>query len=148
MIFPLFRSQENDNHESFEQEALKGNTQSNPLSDLYFSAKNVDALQQGIRYSVYVKSGNQHVIDKQSDTDLKIVMRSVWLEYSKNLPYDIVGQVKDMNAKVLEYCVERILQEINMYMHYRVDISQNYQPLPRSVNTSSAGTKQLILREF
>lgn len=148
-MFPLFQNtQETKSHDSFGQEALRGNTTANALSQLYFSQKNVDALQEGIRYMVYVKSGEKHVIDKQSDTDLKIVMRSIYLEYGRNLPFDIVGQVKDLNTRVLDFCVERILEEINMYMHYRVDISKNYEPMPRSENTSSAGTKTLIMKEF
>jgi hypothetical protein len=149
-MFPLFKNTQetNNGYDSFEQEALRGNTTSTALSDLYFSQKNVDALQEGIRYMVYVKSGEKHIIDKQSDTDLKIVMRSVFLEYGRNLPFDIVGQVRDLNAKVLDFCVNRILEEINMYIHYRVDISTNYVPLPRSENTSSAGTKTLIMKEF
>ena len=143
-MFKEFHSQ----HESFEDEALRGNTSSNALSDIYFSSKNVEALQDAIRYQVYLQSSKQHVIGKQNDTDLRIIMRSIFLEYSKNLPYEILDQVRDLNSKVIEYSVPKILQEINMYLHYRTDISQNYVPLPRSENTSSAGSKTLVMKEF
>jgi hypothetical protein len=138
----------NSEKDSFEEEALKGNTGSNALSDVYFSPQNIKAVQEAIRYQVYIKSDKKHVIDNQSETDLKIVMRSIYIEYAKNLSYDILGQVRELNSHVLEFCVNRILEEINMYLHYRTDISRNYVPLARSENTSSAGSKTLFMKEF
>jgi hypothetical protein len=147
MSYPLFR-EDNKVHSSFEKEAIRSNYQASQLSDLYFSPQNVEALHEAIRYQVYIRSGNKHVIDRQSDTDLKVVMRSIFYEYARNLPYDVVGQVRELNTKVIDYCVPKILMEINMYIYYRQDISQNPQPLPRSENTSSAGTKVLFMKEF
>ena len=146
-MFSMFKEY-NSSHKTFEDEALKGNTSSNHLSDLFFSMKNVEALQDGIRYQVYIKSGKTHVIDRQSITDLKIIMRSIYIEYARNLPYSILDQVKELNIKVLEYCVPKILQEIKMYLHYREDIVNPYNPIARSENTSSAGTKTLHLKDF
>lgn len=147
MSYPLFREDKNK-HSTFEKEALRSNVQSSQLSDLYFSTTNVEALHEAVRYQVYVRSGNRHVIDRQSDTDLKVVMRSIFYEYSKNLPYDIIGQVKELNSKVINFCVEKVLSEINMYMYYIQDISKNPEPLPRSLNTSSTGSKVLFMKEL
>lgn len=147
MTFPLYK--EIDSKQvSFGSEVVGKTMQLSQVSDLFFSSKNVDALQEAIRYQVYVKSGNQHIIDRQSVTDLKIVMRSIYLEYGRNLPYDIVGQVKSLNARVLDYVVEKIINEINMYMFYKQDIQNLPVPLERSANVSSAGKKTLILREL
>jgi hypothetical protein len=147
MDYSLFKEFHNDNS-SFEGEALRSNISSNDLTRVYFSSKNIDALQQAIRYQVYVRSGNEHIIDKQSDVDLKIVMRSIYYEYSKNLPYDILGQVRELNGKVIDYCVTNILSEISMYLHYREDTSHNAVPLARSTNVSSAGSKTLFMKDF
>jgi hypothetical protein len=146
MSWPLFR--EFENHDSFEDEALKSNISPNQLTDVYFSQQNVNALHEAIRYQVYVRSQNKHIIDRQSDIDLKIVMRSIYYEHSKNLPFDILGQVKELNARVIEYCVSNILSEIDMYLYYREDIQKNPRPLPRSINTSSAGSKTLFMKDF
>lgn len=147
MSYPLFR-EDKKVHTTFEQEALKSNYQSSQLSDLYFSNVNVEALHEAIRYQVYVKSNNKHVIDRQSDTDLKVVMRSIFYQDSKNLPYDIIGQVKELNSNVIDYCVRKIISEIDMYIYYREDITKNPEPLPRSLNTSSAGSKVLFMKEL
>ena len=131
-----------------EQEALKGNFTKNQLSDLYFSRKNIDALQEGIRYQVYVRTNNTHIINRQSDTELAVVMRSVYYEHSRNLPFDIIGQVKQLNAKVLEYCVNDIISEIRMRLHYQKDIDAVPMPLPQPLSMSSAGSKTLMMKDF
>jgi hypothetical protein len=146
MSYPLFR--EDRQSTSFQNEALKSNTAGNQLTSVYFSKKNIDALQDAIRYQVYIRSGKQFVIDKQSETELKVVMRSIYLEYSRNMTFDIVGQVRELNGKVLEFCVDKILAEIRMYLHYRQDINTTLQPLDRSVSTTTAGSKTLFLKEF
>jgi hypothetical protein len=146
-MYPLYK--EYDRGSSvYEKEALKGIISENEITHIFFSQKNIDALQEGIRYQVYVRSGNNHVIDNQSVTDIKIIMTSVYLEYSKNMPFQILEQVRELNGKVLEFCVDKILSEINMYLHYIKDISKLPEPLDRSTSTSSAGTKTLEMKEF
>lgn len=144
--FALFK--ETTAQGTFEGEALRGGFAENPLSDIFLSQQNIDALQEGIRYRVYVKSGNKHVIGRQSDVDLKIVMRSVYIQHSKNKSFDILGQVRDLNAIVLDYCVNQIMGEINMYVRFRADQQSIPEPFARSENVSSAGTRQLIMKEF
>jgi hypothetical protein len=100
-------------------EALKGTISSNPLSKLFFSAQNIEALQQGIRYLVYTQSCNKHIIDRQSEDDLRIVMRSVYLQNAKHQPVNIVEQVRELNAIVLRWCVPKILNEVDAYMHFQ-----------------------------
>jgi hypothetical protein len=143
----LFKEPQNQ-YSSFQNEALKGNVSGNQVTEVFFSPQNVEALHQGIRYSVYVKSNKKHVIDKQSDTELRLVMRSVYYQYSKNQSFDILGQVRVLNEIVLNYCVEKILSEIDMYIFYKNDISKLPEPLPRSMNVSSAGSRTLEVKRF
>lgn len=127
-------------------EALKSIHSKNALSDVFFSRQNMDALQDAIRFLVYEKSCKKHVIDRQSETDLVVIMRSVYLEYGEYKPYHIADQVRELNAKVLEYCVPRILQEIKLYLHYRQDITTLPVPLERGEFTSTKGSKVLEQR--
>lgn len=119
-----------------------------PVSDVFFSEENVDALHEGIRYQVYVQSNGKHTIGRQSDVELGIVMRSVYLEYSKNLPFDVLGQVRELNSIVLKLTVPKIVREVDMYVAYRRDISTLPVPLERAQNVSRAGTRSLALKEF
>jgi hypothetical protein len=118
----------------------------NDLNSVYFSRNNIDAIQHGIRYSIFNKSSK--VIDNQSETELRIIMRSIYLQYSKNLPNNIIEQIKDLNKRVLEFVVPRVLIEMNQYETYLKDASTLPVPLSRGENTSSTGTKFLYRKEF
>lgn len=132
---------------------LKGpNIKSTPLSELFFSQTNIDALQHGIRYTVYkktcgIKEGG-YTIGNQSEDELKIIMRGIFLQYAKNLPFNILEQVRELNARVIMYAVPRIIDEIKMYMKYKQDVSKLPEPMERGISTSLAGTKTLELKEF
>ena len=60
---------------------------------------------------VFKTSGNR--IGRQSDTELQIIMRSIYLQYSENNNCNIISQVKVLNKKVLDYCVEKINKAIS-----------------------------------
>lgn len=132
----------------FNSQGIKNIHSANPISDVYFSQKNMNILQDGIRYLVYKKSGNNLVIDKQSDNELLIIMRSIYLQYCAHKPFDVVGQVKDLNSKVLDYAVPVILTELNQYVNYTLDASRLPVPLEHSKNVSPKGTKVLYNGEF
>lgn len=133
---------ENKPVNNYQNEAIKGIHTTNPLSDIYFSRVNIDALQEAIRYQVYLKSCKKHIIGKQSENELLIIMRGIYLEYKRHLD-DVLQEVRYLNMKVLEYSVPKILEEIKMYLYYRKDISQLPIPLDRAQFVSSKGTKTL-----
>ncbi len=131
------------------QDLMRGNWGENTLSRNFFGPANMKIVQNAIRKTVYDKSGDkQWVIDEQSADELQIVMRSIFLQYAKNLEYDIPGQIKDLNDLVVEWCVPRVMSEIGMYQYYLKDISTLPVPLPQPISLSSAGTKSLPFRKF
>lgn len=134
---------------SASQDLMRGNWIDTALSKAFFSPENTRILQNAVRKTVYDRSGDKRwVIDEQSADELQIVMRSLYLQYAKNLEYDIPGQIKDLNDLVVEWCVPRILSEIGMYQYYLNDISKLPTPLPQPMSMSSAGTKSLPFRKF
>ena len=102
----------------------------NCVSNVYFSEENVAALQEGIRYGVYKQSNGEFVIGKQSRDELMLVMRSIYLEYSLNLDYNILEQVRSLNKRVLDYCIPQVTREVQMYRTYVRDSTT--QPIPMS----------------
>ena len=66
----------------------------NTLNTLFFSDKNVIIIQNGIRKKVYDDSGGKHLIDNQSKRELTIIMRSIYLQYGKNLNCNITKQIE------------------------------------------------------
>jgi hypothetical protein len=131
------------------QDLMRGNWLETPLSRAFFSPENTKIIQNAIRREVYDRSGDkQWVIDEQSADELQIVMRSLYLQYAKNLEFDIPGQIAELNKLVINWCVPRIMSEVGMYQYYLKDISALPIPLPQPMSMSSAGTKSLPFRKF
>ena len=135
-------------NEIFSAEAIKTLQTKNALSSVYFSPQNIALLQNQIRHQVWQQSNNQHVISNQSDLQLQIVMRSIYLQYSRNLPEQITEQIENLNHRVMNYCVPNILSGIEQYVSYRKDVSQLPTPMEHPEHMSSAGKKSLIMSNF
>ena len=135
-------------NKAYAKEANGGALTVNDLATLYFSEMNINALQDAIRYRVYVETSGKYTIGRQSDQELKVVMRSIYFQYGKNIPSDCVGQVRELNAKVLDWVIPEILSNILQYSVYRRDASTLPMPLDRSPNMSSKGTFAMELKQF
>lgn len=131
---------------AFRTQAIKNIHSESRVSNLFFSKENIDILQDGIRFMVYKKT--KEIISKQSEPELQVIMRSIYLQYAKNLNTNIIEQVKDLNSKVLDYTVSYIANQIQNYKIYTNDITNMPIPLERSKNMSSAGTKNLFRAEI
>ena len=77
----------------YERTAIKSDFCDNILNQTFFSSKNVKIVQNGLRHSVWEKSGKKHIIGEQSETELVVVMRSIFLQFAKNLPDNILNFV-------------------------------------------------------
>ena len=129
---------------NFQGDAIKGNFNKNCLNDVFFSDDNIDALQIGMRNMVANATEGKEFIGRQSDIELKIIMKAIYLEYVKNQNDNILEQTKDLNKKVLDFAVPRILTEIRQYKEYVKDASSVHTPMDRSVNVSNKGSKTLF----
>tara|TARA_B100000900_G_C20508106_1_gene686789 strand:+ start:507 stop:1004 length:498 start_codon:yes stop_codon:yes gene_type:complete len=114
-------------------EALMGNFTSTDLSTAFFSKENIQIIQNGIRNGVFHKSNEQYIIGEQNCDTIKIIMRSVFLQNSVNLPNNIPSQISALNDIVVNYCVKQIYSEAQSYMQYRYDASHMYEPISRPV---------------
>jgi hypothetical protein len=129
------------------RQSMTGNWSNTPLSNAYFSAQNMQIIQNGIRAGVYNKSRGQYQIGEQDPDELNIIMRSVFLQFSKNLPTDIAGQITVLNARVLNYSIPQVYGEAEGYMKYVYDASNMYDPIAPPVMTT-VNDKQLEGRKW
>jgi hypothetical protein len=133
------------------QDTLQHIMQLSKVGRLFMSDMNVNALQDAIRYRVYVESGGDYVIGRQADRELSLVMRSILLQHGRNDDSaDVVGQVRDLNVRVLEFCVPRVLREVDGWMQYREDASQMHVPMRygEAVSNKAVGSRSLEARAF
>jgi hypothetical protein len=109
--------------------AMDGIYEKNALSQAFFSGKNVQAVQNGLRDGVYAASKNQYVIPPQNQDNVKIIMRSIFLQYAEFRPEDIPGQVERLNSLVYKQTVPTLLSECVSYLKYLQDQSTLVVPL-------------------
>lgn len=113
--------------------ATEGLWTENSLSQTFFSLQNLNIIQNGIRAGVYKKSNGQYLIGPQDCDSLKIIMRSVFLQYSANQPNNIPQQVAELNKMVLDYCIQQVYSEAQGYMKYIYDVSTLVVPIAHPV---------------
>lgn len=117
------------------------------LSKAFFSQSNIQILQNGIRNGVYTKSNGQYLIGPQDCDVLKIIMRSVYLQNSANLPNNIKEQVQQLNKMVLDYCIQQVYGEAQGYMKYIDDVSTLAVPISHPVMADNTD-RQLFLKSW
>ena len=113
--------------------ATEGLWTSSSLSQAFFSQENIQILQNGIRAGIYRISNGQYVIGDQDCDSLKIIMRSVFLQYAANQPTNVQQQISALNKIVLDYCIQQVYGEAQGYMKYVSDVSTLVVPIAHPV---------------
>ena len=126
---------------------LEGQWDDSTLSNAYFSKENIQIIQNGIRAGVYKQSNNQYVVAPQDCDSLKIVMRSIYLQYSANLPGNVSGQIEALNQMVLNFCIQQVYSEAKGYMKYLSDASNMYVPIAHPI-LAKDDDKELVLKPW
>ena len=131
------------------RDSLAGILEDNLLSRVFFSRGNVQILQNGLRAGVYEMSGDRKlVIAPQNIDNLKIIMRSIYLQYAEHREdITVTKQVEDLNKIVLDYVIPTVYNETIGYLKYIQDQSTLVQPLelPKLVDKDY---KQLELKKW
>ena len=139
--YDLFK---NSSKEACGVDNLFTNQEKTDLSLSYFSKTNLDKLQNKIIESVLVNSNGEYRIGRQSDLQLQIIMRSIYLTYGKNATTNINQQIEVLNEKVLQETLKSIMPSIKQYLYYKKDISTPRHIITHAVNVNSKGEKGLI----
>lgn len=128
-----------------------------PISALFFSKTNIDALQQGIINSVYNQSDGKYNICKQDEIELKIIMRSMYLDSLRggvSMPSanwrnnSVLDKVRSLNKSVIDWSVPRIISNIQQYERYKKDINFYPEPMQRPSYLTLTGTRTLEFKSF
>ena len=130
-------------------EQMQYRHEATPLNTIYFSESNIENLQSEIASAVLQMSGTKrYVIGPQSEADLKTVMRSYYLQYAQNDPARVSEELQLLNNRVIGWCANNIMVEIEAYKYYRKDIEDFPAPIERPVMTNIYGTRTGELKSF
>jgi hypothetical protein len=63
-------------------------------------------------------------------------MRYIYLEYARHLPYDVAGQIRELNCQVVGEVLPKIITEATQRIAYLEEINgiRKIIPLPVNVN--------------
>lgn len=128
--FQMFERIEIKNKATEYREPLKGDYENTLVSKVFFSAENIQIIQNGLRAGVFQKSGERKLIIPNQNVDiLKTIMRHVFLEYSVFQPDQITEQVERLNSLVWDYTIPKVHGEAIGYLKYLEDQSRLVVPL-------------------
>tara|TARA_B100000035_G_scaffold224836_1_gene193327 strand:- start:349 stop:966 length:618 start_codon:yes stop_codon:yes gene_type:complete len=140
--FELFQ----ENHKGPERnfnDSLYGIMESSVPARVFFSEKNINNIQQKIINSVFNESQGKIKIGRQSDSELKIVMRSIFLQHGQNLNSKIQEQIAQLNKLVLNYCVENVLIGAIGHVNYIRDLNKTQYVMDRPQSVNIKGVNSL-----
>ena len=87
---------------------------------------------------MFQKSNNQYLVGEQDCDSLKIIMRSIYLQYSANKVGDISKQVRELNQMILNYCIAQVYSEAQGYVKYLYDVSTLAVPISHPVMANNS----------
>jgi len=99
-----------------------------PLNFAFFSKDNIDAVQNALRYQVWIRTNKKHIIGRQST--------------------GVPEQVQELNNIVIEYLIPQVISQVEQYIAYLRDISNPYVIMDRAKNTSVVGEKSFNMARF
>ena len=140
--FELFQENHRGPETNF-NDSLQGIVESSIIAKVFFSGKNINNIQQKIINGVFEGSGGKINIGRQADTELKTIMRSIFLEYSQNLDCHIQEQIIELNKRVLAYCIPNVLTGAIGHINYLNELDRPIQLMPAPIHTNIAGENSL-----
>jgi len=123
--------------------ATKYMLQPSLLTNTYFSKENINIVHNNIKREVYNLSQKKYVIDEQNMDTLKVIMRSIFLQYSHFNNENIKEQLEVLNQMVIDYCSKSIYGEIKGYLKYKEDASNMYTLMDRPEYLQNDNTIEL-----
>lgn len=140
--FPLGYFADNEKGKALRKQLVVRQNNTNPdlineLQTVFFSKENVDLINKQLILAVYRKSNKSFHICPQKEEDLLIIMRYVFIEYAKHLPYEIKEQITELNCKVISEILPTIMSNADQKIGYIRDISTQPIGPPLPVNTKN-----------
>ena len=128
--------------------------EANMLSDIFFSEKNTELIQTKIKK--IIKQKYKYKISNQSNQELFIIMRSIYMDNSTNNyknKNDLKNEIKKLNLLIINYCVNNIINNIKEHITYikKIDNPSNIiqtNPMDRPINVNKKGDNTLEFKSF
>jgi hypothetical protein len=109
----------------------------NELDSIFFSDDNINNINKKLILTVYKKSNNLYKIHPQTKESLLIVMRYVYIEHARNLPFKIEKQINSLNCTVVGEILPNIFTNITQKIEYLKSLDRDRELLPLPINVNN-----------
>ena len=134
---------------NLEKMGIGGLIEKTKLSTMFFSKSNINLLQKLIKYNV--KKETNKIISEQSNEELFIIMKSIFLNEA-NLGVKtnscIKKELRKLDLLVVNECTKKIITQIKQHIIYLDNINNLAVPMERAESTNIKGTKINELNRF
>ena len=138
----------NDNNQAnkLRREIIKNQVRINEceqgdLENTFFSDENIALINKQLILAIFKKTNGSYKISNQTTESLTIVMRYVFLEHARHLPYNILEQIRELNLRVVNEVVPIVITQITQRTEYLKTIAEPRSVLPLPINVHG-GTRQ------
>jgi len=101
----------------------------------FFSDDNILQINRKLIYQVFKNTNGEYKIKPQSNEQLLIVMRYVFLEYARHLPYGVKEQIYELNCRVISEILPNVITNAQQHIGYLKQIEKIREPLPLPIST-------------
>jgi hypothetical protein len=116
------------------------------VESLFFSDENIELINKQLILYVWKKSNNMYKVNFQDKDKLLIVMRYVYLEFARNLPYDINKQINELNCITISEIGPSVITNFEQKLGYLRDIEKRQPLLQLPQSTSKNKTLPTYLK--
>lgn len=106
------------------------------LYKIFYHPQNIKIIQNRLIVEVFRKTKGEYLIEQQSESDIKIVMDSIYRSYNASKTKKIKEHIKILNDTVIKEIVPGIISEIRAHFNYLNDIFGPRKILDLPINTS------------
>lgn len=107
------------------------------IKDIFFTDENLDLINKQIILTIWKRTNKKYKVGFQNKDNLLIVMQYVFLENARHLPYNIKGQIRELNCQVVGEILPIIITNFEQKLGYLRDIEKR-QPLLDLPKSSTA----------
>jgi hypothetical protein len=140
----------NDNNQAnkLRREIIKNQVRINEceqgdLENTFFSDENITLINKQLILTVFKKTNGSYKISNQTTESLTIVMRYVFLEHARHLPYNILEQIRELNLRVVNEIVPIVITQITQRTEYLKTIAEPRNVLPLPINVHGGSRQNL-----
>jgi hypothetical protein len=120
------------------------NTKPSAVIRQYFSIINIKRLQKALKKEILKRSYGKFVLQEdQKVMDLFQVMIYLYDIHGRDIPKQIIRQVKKLNQLTIQYIAPDIMDNLKQYYGYLKDITNPINPMPDPINVNHSGRVSL-----